>query len=59
MYKMENISYSGKTLNLDNLSQYEVDHIIPRSAYIKDDSIDNKALVLKRRKSKGNQTLYY
>lgn len=37
--------YSGKKLDLDNLSLYEVDHIIPRS-YIKDDSIDNKALVL-------------
>lgn len=38
--------YSGKSLNIDNLSLYEVDHIIPQS-YTKDDSIDNKALVLK------------
>lgn len=38
--------YSGKGLEIENLSLYEVDHIIPRS-YIKDDSLDNKALVLK------------
>lgn len=38
--------YSATPLDIDNLSQYEVDHIIPRTL-IKDDSIDNKALVLK------------
>ena len=36
--------YSGKPLNIDELNLYEVDHIIPRTL-IKDDSIDNKALV--------------
>ncbi len=38
--------YSGKPLDINRLSEYEVDHIIPR-CYIKDDSFDNKALVLK------------
>jgi CRISPR-associated endonuclease Csn1 len=38
--------YSGQELSLENLSTYEVDHIIPQT-YIKDDSIDNKVLVLK------------
>lgn len=38
--------YSGNPLNIDQLSQYEIDHIIPQS-YEKDDSIDNKALVLR------------
>ena len=41
--------YSGNPLNIEdieNQSLYEVDHIIPR-ALIKDDSIDNKALVLR------------
>lgn len=38
--------YSGKALDVNDLSRYEVDHIIPRS-YIKDDSLDNKALVLR------------
>lgn len=38
--------YSGNTLEIDNLSTYEVDHIVPRS-YVKDDSLDNKVLVLK------------
>lgn len=37
--------YSGEPLNVENLKQYEVDHIIPRTL-IKDDSIDNKALVI-------------
>jgi CRISPR-associated endonuclease Csn1 len=38
--------YSGRDLDLDRLSDYEVDHIVPRT-YIKDDSFDNKVLVLK------------
>lgn len=41
--------YTGTSLNIEdieNQSLYEIDHIIPRSL-IKDDSIDNKALVLK------------
>lgn len=59
-YKMEKISpeklflyfiqegkslYSGIPLNIEDLESYEVDHIIPQTL-IKDDSIDNKALVL-------------
>ena len=39
--------YSGEPLNINKLSEYEVDHIIPRSL-IKDDSIENKALVLRK-----------
>jgi len=39
--------YTGEPLDIHNLSLYEVDHILPRS-YIKDDSIDNLALVLKK-----------
>lgn len=42
--------YTGNPLNIEdieNQSLYEIDHIIPRSL-VKDDSIDNKALVLKR-----------
>ena len=38
--------YTGIPLNIDELDKYEVDHIIPR-CYIKDDSIENKVLVLK------------
>ena len=50
--------YSGQPLNIDNLSLYEVDHIIPQS-YIKDDSIDNKALVIKEenQRKKDNMLL--
>ncbi|MDG2978392.1 type II CRISPR RNA-guided endonuclease Cas9 [Latilactobacillus curvatus] len=36
--------YTGLPLNIDRLSDYHVDHIIPQ-AYIKDDSLNNKALV--------------
>ena len=38
--------YSGKPLNIDELDNYEIDHIIPRS-YKMVDSLDNKALVLR------------
>ncbi len=38
--------YSGEPLEIERLNEYEIDHIIPRTIY-KDDSIDNKALVLK------------
>lgn len=38
--------YSGNSLDIDNLELYEIDHIIPQSK-IKDDSFDNKVLVLK------------
>ena len=48
--------YSGKTLNIDELSTYEVDHILPQS-YIKDDSIDNKALVLKQENQRKKDNL--
>lgn len=48
LYFMQNGKslYSGKPLDINRLSEYEVDHIIPQ-CYIKDDSFDNKALVLK------------
>lgn len=36
--------YSGNPLNIEDLDSYEIDHIIPRTL-IKDDSLDNKALV--------------
>lgn len=42
--------YSGTPLNIEdieNQSLYEIDHIVPRTL-IKDDSIDNKALVLRK-----------
>lgn len=38
--------YSNKSLDINDLDLYEVDHIIPRTL-IKDDSLDNKVLVLK------------
>lgn len=36
--------YTGEALDIDNLSQYDIDHIVPQ-AFIKDDSIDNRVLV--------------
>lgn len=38
--------YTGKPIDIEHLEECEVDHIIPRTL-IKDDSIDNKALVLR------------
>lgn len=37
--------YSGRPLDIRRLNEYQIDHILPR-AYIKDDSLDNRALVL-------------
>jgi len=49
--------YSGKRLNLESLSQdCEIDHIIPRS-YIKDDSFENLALVLKGENQKKSDNM--
>jgi len=42
--------YSGERLEFAQLSDYEIDHILPRS-FVKDDSLDNLALV----KTKYNQ----
>lgn len=48
--------YSGKKLDLDSLYLYEVDHIIPRT-YVKDDSIDNKALVIRQENQRKKDNL--
>lgn len=39
--------YTGEKLNIDRLSQYDIDHILPQSL-IKDDSLDNRVLVHQR-----------
>lgn len=36
--------YTGEALDIDRLSEYDIDHIVPRS-FIVDNSIDNKVLV--------------
>lgn len=36
--------YTGEELDIDQLSTYDIDHIIPQ-AFIKDDSLDNRVLV--------------
>ena len=52
--------YSGKAINLERLmagsGEYEVDHIIPR-AYIKDDSLENKALVYREENQRKTDEL--
>lgn len=48
--------YSGQRLSIDSLELYEVDHIIPRTL-VKDDSKDNKALVLKEENQLKGSTL--
>lgn len=51
--------YSGRPIDIDQLSNaglYEVDHIIPR-AYIKDDSLENKALVYREENQRKTDEL--
>lgn len=48
--------YSGKPLDIDSLNLYEVDHIIPQS-YIVDNSIDNKALVIREENQRKKDSL--
>lgn len=38
--------YTGKPISLDNLDEYDIDHIIPQ-ALVKDDSVENTVLVEK------------
>jgi len=46
LYYLQNgkCAYSGDSLDINKLSSYQVDHILPQSL-IKDDSLDNKVLV--------------
>lgn len=44
-------AYSGKALDVQQLSLYHVDHIVPQTM-VKDDSIDNKVLVLQSENEK-------
>ena len=51
--------YSGRPIKIDQLSNagmYEVDHIIPRS-YVKDDSLENKALVYREENQKKTDAM--
>ncbi len=50
--------YTGETLDINKLygDYYEVDHIIPRS-YIKDDSFDNLALVVRSENQRKGDSL--
>lgn len=48
--------YSGKRLDIDSLNEYEIDHIIPRTL-VKDNSIDNLALVLREENQKKGASL--
>ena len=43
--QMGKCMYSGKKLDIDLLSTYEIDHIVPQSL-ISNDSLDNKVLVI-------------
>ncbi len=57
MLQMGKSMYSGKSLDLKNLSTTcEIDHIVPRH-YIKDDSFENRVLVLKQENQEKSGTL--
>ena len=38
--------YTGKPINIDEISTYDIDHILPQ-AFVKDDSLNNRVLVSK------------
>ncbi|WP_208422517.1 type II CRISPR RNA-guided endonuclease Cas9 [Latilactobacillus fragifolii] len=47
--------YTGEPLNIDRLSTYDIDHILPQS-FVKDNSLDNRVLVsAKMNRSKSDQ----
>ncbi|MHC9532590.1 type II CRISPR RNA-guided endonuclease Cas9 [Dellaglioa sp. L3N] len=47
--------YTNQPLNIDDLSKYDIDHILPQ-AFIKDNSLDNRVLVsAKINRSKSDQ----
>lgn len=48
--------YSGATLEINELSKYQIDHILPQ-CYIKDDSFDNLALVLQTENQRKSDSL--
>ncbi len=48
--------YSGKKLDFGTLEQYDIDHVLPQS-YIKDDSIDNRVLVLQNENRRKRDSL--
>ena len=54
--QMGKCMYSGERLDIDKLSFYQIDHIIPQS-YIKDNSIDNKVLVLSEENQRKKDSL--
>ena len=49
--------YSGKRINIDQLSHYDIDHILPQS-FIKDDSLDNRVLVSQKLNRSKSCLLY-
>ena len=49
--------YSDTKLDIEKLSLYQIDHIIPQS-YKKDDSIENKALVLSSENQRKKTAIY-
>lgn len=48
--------YSGKSLDISDLTKYQIDHILPQS-YIKDDSLENKALVISSENQRKKDSL--
>ena len=48
--------YTGEALDINQLSSYDIDHIIPQ-AFIKDDSLDNRVLTSSK-DNRGNQIMF-
>ena len=49
--------YTGKTINIDEIStMYDIDHILPQ-AFLKDDSLDNRVLVRRQDNNAKSDTV--
>ena len=48
--------YTGEALDINQLSSYDIDHIVPQ-AFIKDDSLDNRVLTSSK-DNRGNPIMF-
>ena len=49
--------YSGKPLDINKLSDYQIDHVLPQS-YTKDDSLENTVLVLREENQRKLDSMF-
>lgn len=55
--QMGRCMYSGEAIHLDNLGNYDIDHIYPRH-FVKDDSLDNNMVLVKKELNSHKSDVY-